>query len=132
MNYIKIVFNFLFLVLFFTLGAAKAENVEVAENEQNCKKVNGYATKDKTNIAISQGVSSSSVQFVGAAWESKYWDNKNKHHESNVCVFVFASAKGPITCQPHKLLSGDGGRTVFGLITMSILGTEVVLCQQYE
>jgi hypothetical protein len=92
-------------------ASATAANVQLDVTEANCKKVRAIAEGDPMNIATKLKVPLSSVRFLGAKWEvGRYAED---------CVFTFDTAIGPIRCEIGlgALVSGDGGKTAWGILT---------------
>ena len=90
--------------------SANAENIKLAETEANCKKVNGFGGNDKLAIATKYKVPLASVTFMGAKWGYGQYGQQ--------CVFIFDTANGPKKCSAFNLLSDDGGKTAFGVVSM--------------
>jgi len=84
----------------------------VEKNEANCRKVNAIGSNDKMAIATEEKVPLSSVNFIGARWQSGRYGGMS-------CIFIFDTAKGPKRCEVIALLSDDNGKTTFGVVAPS-------------
>jgi hypothetical protein len=97
-------------IFFITIATAQAANIKVETTEANCKKVDGFGTNDKMDIATTYKVPLSSVKFLGAKWQPGQYGVPG-------CIFIFDTANGPKRCTPLQLLSDDGGKTTFGAVS---------------
>lgn len=105
----KLLISFL---LFLSL-VANAQVTQLKNEENNCRKVNGYGVNDRMAIAMKYKVPLSSVKFIGARWD---WSDNLRF--TKTCVFVFDTAAGPKRCfSALSLYSDDNGKTAFGIIT---------------
>ena len=101
----------LVLILWLCLTNVSAKNVELENNEVNCKKVNGFGADDRFAIAKEYKVALSSVIFLGARWSEARFGSRS-------CIFLFDTPVGPKRCAPITgLLSNDGGKTAFGAVS---------------
>jgi len=96
-------------IILFSGSSAFAKNIRLDNNENNCKKVDGFGKNDAMAIASKYKVPLSSVKFVEARWQRGEFG-------SFTCVFIFDTAKGPKKCTPNELLSDDNGKTAFGSV----------------
>jgi hypothetical protein len=91
--------------------SADATNLKLETNEMNCRKVVGYGADDKMAIAKEYKVALSSIRFLGAKWSEARYGSKS-------CIFFFDTPVGPKRCSSfHDLLSDDGGKTAFGVVS---------------
>jgi hypothetical protein len=96
-----------FLTSFFLVasivGTATAENIVLEQNEQNCKKINGWAGGSREEIGAKLGVSMRSISFIRPIYEYG-------------CYVMADTPKGPYKCNVVYILSGDKGKTAFASI----------------
>jgi hypothetical protein len=103
--------KFLAIFLFLFSGSLSAKNIELTVNDVNCRKIDGYGTNDKMSLASTFKVPVSSISFLDAKWmPGKYG--------SNQCLMIFDTAAGPKKCSISIILSGDGGKTAFGVLDL--------------
>ena len=85
-----------------------SKNIELDKTAESCKKVTGYGSKDKIEIAKKFKVPVSSVRYLNAEW--KYGNYTQE------CVVTFDTQYGPKECSPYWLLSSDNGKTAFAVV----------------
>jgi hypothetical protein len=97
-----------FIFCLLTAKDGNAQNIQLKNTAENCRKVNGFGANDLVGIATRFKVSASSVRFIGARWDLDPLTGQD------TCVFIFDTAKGPVRCTPPLgLVSDDGGKTAF-------------------
>jgi hypothetical protein len=90
---------------------AEKRNIELAETEETCAKVDGWSGEDvKLRIASKFETSVDSVRFLGGRWDFHPMGGSQK-----VCLLLFDTSVGPRQCLTNGLLSDDDGETAFGV-----------------
>lgn len=92
---------------------AHAANIKLEDTEANCKKVDGIGANDKMEIASKFGISVKTVDFLGAKWDVGPYGSKT-------CIFMFDTGVGPKKCRTLQLLSDDGGKTAFAIVSPNL------------
>jgi len=104
--------KYYFLSIFLTcsnlfIGPAIAANIILESNEQNCKKINGWASDARELIASKLKTSVSSITFLRPKYDY-------------LCYVIADTPQGPYKCYVQTILSSDKGKTAFANIELTL------------